>query len=319
MQYSRPTVSVVIPCYNAEAFVAEAVASVWEQTYPVEEVVCIDDGSTDGTLEVLRSLQERSKALFVVLSQPNGGPSAARNLGLARGTGDYVQFLDADDLLLPDKIEHQVALIEASESVPDLVAAAHEVVFPYADRREVVDVEPNPWLGLFCSRLGITSANLYRREAVLRVGGWNEEMKTSEDPELAFRLLRRGPHVVLDPVPKTVLRRREDSQWNADKRASLRGWLRLRMEFLAWTRSHGTLTQDQAHVVEGKVFEVIRSVHTYDPALAEEALAMLSATFRPELDRHGRVYPLLYRTLGFRRAQRFHPYWLQFGTILRPS
>lgn len=319
MTLPRPTVSVVIPCHNAERFVAESIASALAQTYPVEEVICVDDGSADGTLTVLRRAEEQTPGRLVVLSRPNGGPSAARNLGLRRATGDYVQFLDADDILQPDKIERQVRLIEASDPLPDLVAAAYTREYLYAERHEVVGVDEDPWMGLFSSRLGITSANLYRRAAVLEVGGWNEGMKTSEDPELAFRLLKRRQRVLLDSIPRTVLRRRLDSQWNADDQASMRGWLRLRMDALEWVRKGGLLTRRQMVEVERTVFRVIRTVYAYDSALAEAAFRTLSRAFRPPREEHGKAYVLLYRTLGFRVAQRLHPYGCRFGAILHAS
>lgn len=317
MSAASPTVSVVIPCYNAEAFVAEAVASALDQTYPLEEVICVDDGSTDGTLGVLERLQADAGERLIVLSRSNGGPSAARNLGLSRATGDYVQFLDADDLLRPEKIAHQIGLIRVEAQHPDLVAAAYEVVFGDAGTCAVIGLEESPWLGVFVAKLGITSANLYRREAVERVGGWNEGWRTSEDPELAFRLLKDGARVLLDPVPATTLRRRGDSQWSADVASSHQGWLRLRMEILDWVRAHRCLSPEEEQCAERKLFGYARKVHTYDPGLAEEALSMLPASFRPEPARHGRAYTLLYRAFGFDGAQRLYPFWLRINSAIR--
>jgi len=317
MGAASPTVSVVIPCYNAEAFVAETVASALDQTYPLEEVICVDDGSTDGTLGVLERLQAGAGERVTVLSRPNGGPSAARNLGLSRATGDYVQFLDADDLLRPEKIAHQVDLVRAEAQHPDLVAAAYEVVLWEASTCAVIGLEASPWLGVLVAKLGITSANLYRREAVERVGGWNEAWRTSEDPELAFRLLRDGARVLLDPVPATTLRRRSDSQWNADVESSHQGWLRLRMGILDWVRAHRCLSPEEERCAERKFFEYVRKVHTYDPGLAVEALSRLPASFRPEPGRHGKAYTLLYRAFGFDGAQRLHPYWLRINSAVR--
>lgn len=307
------TVSVIIPCYNAEAFVGEAVESAFAQTYPIEEVICVDDGSTDDTPGVLQRLQSQAAEPLVVRSQPNGGPSAARNLGLTQATGDYIQFLDADDLLEPDKIEHQMRLVRSSPIPPDMVAAAHIADFTFADRREVVDVAENPWTGLFSGGLGITSANLYRREAVLAVGGWNEHMKTSEDPELAFRIMQRRQRVLLDTEPRTTVRRRRDSQWNADTKVSMRGWLRLRMKVLEWVRDHGILSPSQLDMAEQKVFREIRSVHAYDRPLANEAYRTLSHTFCPSPDEYDSVYLLAYHLLGFTTAQYLRHNWLRLS------
>ncbi len=109
---SSPTVSVVIPAYNAEEYVRDAVTSTIRQTYPLREIVCIDDGSTYGTLEVLRRLEAQHPEQIQVLTGSNRGASAARNRGMKRVTGDYIQFLDADDTLLPEKVEQDVSVLE---------------------------------------------------------------------------------------------------------------------------------------------------------------------------------------------------------------
>lgn len=314
-----PTVSVVVPCYNVEEWVEEAISSVFAQTHPPIEVICVDDGSTDGTLGVLQRLQEQSEADVTVLTGPNGGPSVARNRGMAVAGGDYVQFLDADDLLQPRKIEHQVGLIEASGMLPDLVAAAYKRMVLSKDWEEMIGVDPDPWVGVVIGRLGITSSNLYRREAVQCVGGWNESLETSEDPELAFRLLVHKQNVLLDTVPHTTLRRREESQWKADLRASLRGWLRLRMQVVESMRARGLLTRERREVIEYVIFQKIRSVYDYDPDLAASAYdVMISLDFRPPPKEHGKAYGLLYGALGFRWTQRVYPYWLHVSRLGSP-
>ncbi len=100
----NPTVSILIPCFNAERFVGDAIRSALEQTYDRVEVIVIDDGSTDGSLDTIRSFGGRVRWE----AGPNRGACAARNRGLELATGELVQFLDADDLLHPEKLELQV-------------------------------------------------------------------------------------------------------------------------------------------------------------------------------------------------------------------
>src|ERR1700722_9202668 len=95
---TSPLVSVVIPCYNSERYLAEAIESVRRQTYPRTEIIVIDDGSTDGTARIARSSPVH------YFYQPNSGISAARNRGLLHCHGEYVLFLDHDDCLLPKAI-----------------------------------------------------------------------------------------------------------------------------------------------------------------------------------------------------------------------
>ncbi len=109
----KPEVSVVIPAYNAEKYLAETIRSVLDQTYNSYEVIVVDDGSSDGTLEVARSFEPRIKAL----AKSNGGPASARNLAIRNSRGAYIAFLDSDDLWTPDKLERQVALLENNPAV----------------------------------------------------------------------------------------------------------------------------------------------------------------------------------------------------------
>jgi glycosyltransferase involved in cell wall biosynthesis len=107
----NPLVSIIVPCYNAEAWVAETLASALAQTWAATEVIAVNDGSRDGTLAVLR---RHEGGRLRVIDQPNRGASAARNAGLRAAQGELVQFLDADDLLAPDKVAQQVAALAAA-------------------------------------------------------------------------------------------------------------------------------------------------------------------------------------------------------------
>jgi glycosyltransferase involved in cell wall biosynthesis len=93
-----PLVSIVMPCFNNEAYVAEAIDSALGQTYDNIEVIVIDDGSTDGSLDIIRSYGDR----ITWRTGPNEGACAARNKGLALARGEFIKFLDADDILLPE-------------------------------------------------------------------------------------------------------------------------------------------------------------------------------------------------------------------------
>src|SRR5690242_7347043 len=104
------TVSAVIPCYNAERWIGEAIQSCLNQTYSPIEVVVIDDGSTDHSLAVIKSFGHKIKWE----TGPNRGGNHARNRGFTLSVGKYVQFLDADDYLLPQKIERQLTMLCSS-------------------------------------------------------------------------------------------------------------------------------------------------------------------------------------------------------------
>jgi glycosyltransferase involved in cell wall biosynthesis len=108
-----PKVSVIIPTYNTVSYLAEAVESVLKQSFRDFEIVIVDDGSTDGTLDVAKQFEPQVK----VLSKTNGGPASARNLAIKNSTGDYLAFLDSDDLWEEDKLAVQVAYLENNPQI----------------------------------------------------------------------------------------------------------------------------------------------------------------------------------------------------------
>src|SRR5262245_5378391 len=105
---NQPTVSILIPCHNAEKYIGDTLESVFRQTWPVSEVIVVDDGSDDGSVVEIK----RFKASGVqLIEQENRGAGAARNRAYSASSGDFIQFLDADDLIDPTKIELQLARI----------------------------------------------------------------------------------------------------------------------------------------------------------------------------------------------------------------
>lgn len=106
-------VSILVPCYNAEQWLAETLTSALSQTWPYKEIIVVDDGSSDGSLEIAKQFES---PIVKVISQQNQGASAARNTALRQAQGDFFQYLDADDLLSPQKIEEQVRLLQQNQN-----------------------------------------------------------------------------------------------------------------------------------------------------------------------------------------------------------
>ncbi|MBE9529344.1 MAG: glycosyltransferase family 2 protein [Proteobacteria bacterium] len=115
--HTRPTVSVIIPTYNRSSYVIEAIESVLAQTYKNIEIVIIDDGSTDDTRERLKPYLNQYKDRIKYIYTENGGPARARNIGMKAATGEYIAFLDSDDLYYPFKTELQVGVLENNPDV----------------------------------------------------------------------------------------------------------------------------------------------------------------------------------------------------------
>src|SRR5438309_3225162 len=116
-----PLVSILIPAYNAAERIVETLGSALAQTWVRTEIIVVDDGSTDGTLTVARQFASRDVS---VVSQHNQGASAARNKAFSLCQGDYIQWLDADDLLSPDKIERQLSALDRTSGTRTVLSSA---------------------------------------------------------------------------------------------------------------------------------------------------------------------------------------------------
>lgn len=184
---TRPLVSVVIAARDAQRFLLDALLSIAAQTYAPVEVVVVDDGSTDDTAAVATAYAE-SVAGVTVFSQRNQGPSAARNTGIASTAGEFVTFLDADDEMLPGRIERQLLFLESAPEY-DAVIVAQEVVLE-------AGVTPPPWYRRALEQADpyvyLESSMMVRRAALDRVGGFDPDFPVSEDVDLLWRLAATG-------------------------------------------------------------------------------------------------------------------------------
>jgi glycosyltransferase involved in cell wall biosynthesis len=189
---TAPTVSVVIPAYNAARTVRQAVTSALEQSRNDLEVIVVDDGSTDGTADVVRNLGDPRLRL---VSQENSGAAAARNAGTEAASGRWVAFLDADDLWLPTKLETQLGEIE---STPGAMAVQSSVYF-VDDRLRVLSVERcsrsrNGVLDVlrFRDTPAAPSTLLVDRQFLQEIGGFDQSLVILEDWDLMIRIARNG-------------------------------------------------------------------------------------------------------------------------------
>ncbi|WP_263808718.1 glycosyltransferase family 2 protein [Salinibacter sp.] len=312
-------ISVVIPCYNSESFVETAVRSALNQTFQAEEVICIDDGSTDETLEVLRSLEAENNDL-IVHTQKNEGICGARNTGLKITNSQYVAFLDHDDKLQPNKLAHQAELINDCSFQPDFIAAAYREKYPDS-KREARSRKVNtsdPWVGLIHARLGRTSSNLWKASSIREVGAWQEEDGLSLDTGLMFRLLKRDAQFIGDNTPLTTRHVRDTSASMANRTEQWRTFLELRAKILRHLRSSDDLTQARLDALHLDMIRAVRGLYKHDTELALRKHQTLvkgqfqasDASFGP-----GRLYRVLYETLGFRGAEALYPLWIRLRQL----
>jgi glycosyltransferase involved in cell wall biosynthesis len=213
-----PTVSAIITGYNYARFLPTAIESVLEQTRVPDEIIVVDDGSTDDTAEVVR--RYAGKGVRYVYRQ-NGGAGAARNTGLRESSGDLIAFLDGDDRWLPEKIALQMAHFERHPSVGIVTGSECQVyesghVPYYLHRKPVGAASFYPWI-LVENTLGNPSLVLIKRECFDRVGLFDEGLPLGQDWEMWIRIARSFPVGVVDAT--LILFTRHTTSWTAGSEA----------------------------------------------------------------------------------------------------
>lgn len=215
----NPLVSILIPAYNAESWITDTLQSAVDQTWPRKEIIVVDDGSSDRTLEVAQRFA--SKGVLVV-SKKNGGAAAARNHAIKLSQGDYIQWLDADDLLAPDKIERQLASLQDFDNRRVLLSSPWAYFNYRSHRARFVptslwrDLSPVEWL---VRKMGEnlhmqTATWLTSRELSEAAGPWDTRLMSDDDGEYYCRVLlaSEGTHFV--PEAKVFYRITASGRWS---------------------------------------------------------------------------------------------------------
>lgn len=209
-----PLVSVVIPVRDGAPFIAEAIDSVLAQSYRNLECIVVDDGSTDGTAEIVSAYGDRVRSL----TTGRGGVSVARNLGIEHASGALIAFLDADDVWLPPKLEKQVAMMERHPEAA-LCYTGLKLIDVHGN---VLGTQPPPpaerafrnTLLIEGAPISVAQTGLVPRRIAKEVGGFDERMSTSADADFACRIARDRPVVpVNEPL---VLYRKHPGQMHLD-------------------------------------------------------------------------------------------------------
>ena len=184
-------VSILIPCYNAERWVRKPSRAALTQTWLEKEVLVVDDGSTDGSLQIIK--QFGKKVRFE--TGPNRGGNSARNRLLELATGEWVQYLDADDYLLPDKVAKQMQYLAANLNTDVVYGPSILEFWSEQETRTVVLEIPEPYdpAVLLCAGICLRLARHFcRRTALVDVGGWKSDQPCCQEHELYLRHLMAG-------------------------------------------------------------------------------------------------------------------------------
>jgi glycosyltransferase involved in cell wall biosynthesis len=213
-------ISVVMPCYNAEPFVRQAIQSVLDQTYADFEIIVVDDGSTDRSPQIVRGFPDpRIRLLF----QTNGGPAKARNTGVRAAAGEFLAFLDADDLALPHRFASQLAILEADPRL-SVVGSGYiwidenevELPWPHHSWQHAPDL--NDLASWLTDCPFVPSATMLRRQAWEDVDGFDEDLVGPEDWNFWMRLVVTGHRMTWQQEVVCLYRRSANSlSENADR------------------------------------------------------------------------------------------------------
>ena len=222
---NSPLVSIIIPVYNKAAFVGESLESPLGQSYQNIEVVLVNDGSADGSLAILQEFKANYPDKIVLIDQVNGGVSKATNVGIAASSGDFIQFLDADDLMSPDKIQKQLELLEGKPK--DVMAMCKWATFE-TNLNKLIEFDLGLYLGFSSgidfllqawnsSEMMAISSYLTPRDLILKAGPWDENLTINQDGEFFCRVLLQCKGVFFEPKGKVYYRKPGESNVSQQK------------------------------------------------------------------------------------------------------
>lgn len=257
-------ISVIIPCFNSERFIVRAIESVLKQTYKNYEIIVVDNNSFDNTTGIIYDYMNRCPNKIKVLHEYKKGAPAARNKGLYEAKGEWIQFLDSDDELLPDKLKQQIEVADSSEA--DVVTGSSYIYKVINNKlyKSLRKVESGDvWKGLLTSKLGITSANLWKRKALLAVEGWDENKSSSQEYDLLFRMLKNNSNISFCPVPLTIVHINPNSISNSQNDSRiveiLDNSIILRLQIKDYLKSQNKLTKELNQATDKHIYSMLIS------------------------------------------------------------
>lgn len=308
--YGPPLVSVLVPCHDAAPWIEATLRSVARQTYPSEaiEIIVVDDGSVDDSPSRVEALRLPNLRL---LRTAHGGASRARNIATAEAAGNFIQYLDADDLLLPTALEQRVQALQRSggdvaySDWRRLVEEGGKFRRAAVERRKVEDVSRDTELALFTAFWSPPAALLYRREITRRVGGWNESLSVIQDARFLLDAAMEGARFV--HVPEILSEYRDHRAGSLSKRDPLefsRDILLNTEQVEGHWQARGVLTHERRVALANAYRHCALSLFWHDASLFSHALRRAErlggarAANDPLL-----LYRWMTRTLGYRTAR----------------
>lgn len=334
-------VSVLIPCHNAERWIEQAITSALNQTYDNTEVIVVDDGSTDNSLEIIETFDD----YIYWETRINRGGNSTRNRLLELSNGEWLQYLDSDDYLLPNKIASQVeflkhnldtdivfspSILQHHNHIVELILKEREADLfalpkvlnlesPDAIAQEILPIpEPHdPWILLARWYLPQTGSPLWRKQAIVDVGGWKEDQPCCQEHELYLRLLQGGKKFSYCGQAGSVYRQWSESTVCKTNKIET---YRRRLEIIDKLEKHlvetDQLNQNRQNAVNQARFECARIIWLVDKQWSTNIVKQIRQTeinFIPSGNCAPKIYRLLYQILGFNFAEKIAQLKRQFA------
>ena len=297
---SRPLVSIIIPNYNKAPYIRESIESALNQTYKNIEVIVVDDGSTDKSRKIIKSFGKKIKAYFL----PHKNANVARNFGFKKSKGEYIQFLDSDDIILPEKIEKQVELLEKTGADMALCycewhpAITHNKGFFIPLPNKLKNREYFRWLlkdGNPCM------APLYRRKLLWNKIKWDESLQLGQDIDFHFRVALEEPEVAVIKETLCTYRLVERESKRCPEYVIL--WAKDTL------KAHKKLIPYLKNSVEKcllarRIYKIARTIYDFEPEVYEEA-ARIALSLCPDFEPNESLFfRLTYKFLGRRLTEK---------------
>jgi glycosyltransferase involved in cell wall biosynthesis len=236
----------------------------------------VNNNSTDATLILLKDYESAYPDKIFVHNEYKKGAPAARNFGLHKAKGEWVQFLDADDELLSNKLQIQYDIARGTNA--DIIAGSCLLKYNKKGKTTSIirHVDKNPWQGLITSNLGITSSNLWRKEALLNVNGWDESVTSSQEYDLLFRLLKNKSRILNDDSINTVIHFSDNSISKSENKEKmiliLDNRVDLRLNIKRYLESSELLTHELASLIDTYIYTEIMRYYCRIPGHAKKLL-----------------------------------------------
>lgn len=274
--------SVIIPAYNRADLIGATLDSLLAQTRPPDEIVVVDDGSSDGTPDAVSAYGPAVQ----LICQANAGAGAARNRGFAAATGEVIHFMDSDDLSSPNTHAVQLAAIEAGADIvhgPWLKARfAGTVIAPEPVVLQQGPVPAQPGMDQLVLGTGwvtVFQPCLFRRSVIEAAGPYRTDLAPSEDTEMLYRLLRQARRVTHTPETIVLYRVHPENQISeAQPVKRLVDWARLQQTLQVHAQARTDLAPTTVAALRFACTQAALEVYPYDPALAAALVPGISAT-----------------------------------------